>query len=444
MALSTQKAVDELKKLLVPDRHVRRDGSHYFSALLDLLPQGLAWTREPDSTLGKTCRGLAEYWGFVDSRAADLLEIESDPRTTIELLPDWERAWGLPDPCFPPGTKIVETFGPNLLTDNWTPFATTVDPVTPGSSVLALKELVTNSSHQTYQYFTPKLAAGKHRISLQWKSTGPTLRGIYVSVESPDSGANIWVKPDGVIDSAKTLIWGGGITHSGDASNTLQTDGTWKAEFTVDVTAADRFNLFRLILINEAGLTTYLGVEPNGIEFSHYNLSTVTQEEVQIPRSIAERRSMLLLVMTMIGGQSRAWFKWVADWIGMDLHLEQWVEEREPPLDDVTHNASIHEWSPFMAGISHVGDTRMVYDKSGYYRWEIGPPEMRFYWTIQPANAQVVWFRAASSQAGVDPHVQVRTPEDLACLFRRWKPAHTELVFDFSSLAAGGPMQGTP
>ena len=25
---------------------------------------------------------------------------ESDPRATIELLPDWERNWGLPDPCY--------------------------------------------------------------------------------------------------------------------------------------------------------------------------------------------------------------------------------------------------------------------------------------------------------------------------------------------------------
>src|SRR6516165_9324920 len=81
------------------DRHVRRTGDDYAKALLSLLPFGQAWPRYPDSTLVKTCQGLADYWGFVDSRAADLLEIESDPRLTTELLPDWERAWGLPDPC---------------------------------------------------------------------------------------------------------------------------------------------------------------------------------------------------------------------------------------------------------------------------------------------------------------------------------------------------------
>ncbi|HEY2243451.1 MAG TPA: putative phage tail protein [Xanthobacteraceae bacterium] len=82
-----------------PDRHVRRLGGDYAQAFLALLPWGQAWPRYPGSTLVLTCEGLANYWGFVDGRAADLLEVESDPRLTIELLPDWERNWGLPDPC---------------------------------------------------------------------------------------------------------------------------------------------------------------------------------------------------------------------------------------------------------------------------------------------------------------------------------------------------------
>lgn len=89
------------------DRHVRRSGENYGDAFLSLLPQGQAWPKYPGSTLDLACRGLAEYWGFVDSRAADLLEIESDPRITFELLTDWERNWGLPDPCY----KAPETIG---------------------------------------------------------------------------------------------------------------------------------------------------------------------------------------------------------------------------------------------------------------------------------------------------------------------------------------------
>jgi uncharacterized protein YmfQ (DUF2313 family) len=92
----------------VKDRHVRRSGEDYGNAFLSLLPQGQAWPKYPGTTLDLACRGLAEYWGFVDSRAADLLERESDPRTTIELLPDWERNWGLPDPCYTAPQTIGE------------------------------------------------------------------------------------------------------------------------------------------------------------------------------------------------------------------------------------------------------------------------------------------------------------------------------------------------
>src|SRR5215467_1088062 len=82
------------------DIHVRRSGDDYAVALANLLPTGQAWPRWPESVLMRVIRGLAQVFGFVDSRAADLLERESDPRKTVELLPDWERNWGLPDPCF--------------------------------------------------------------------------------------------------------------------------------------------------------------------------------------------------------------------------------------------------------------------------------------------------------------------------------------------------------
>jgi uncharacterized protein YmfQ (DUF2313 family) len=45
-------------------------------------------------------RGLTAIWGDFEIRASTLLEVESDPRQTIELLPDWERNFGLPDPCY--------------------------------------------------------------------------------------------------------------------------------------------------------------------------------------------------------------------------------------------------------------------------------------------------------------------------------------------------------
>jgi uncharacterized protein YmfQ (DUF2313 family) len=43
-------------------------------------------------------------------RAAQLLE-EADPRTTLELLPDWERVAGLPDACAPLAATVQERRG---------------------------------------------------------------------------------------------------------------------------------------------------------------------------------------------------------------------------------------------------------------------------------------------------------------------------------------------
>jgi uncharacterized protein YmfQ (DUF2313 family) len=223
------------------DKHIRRSGDDYIDALAALLPVGPAWPREYDSTLMKLVGGESQIWGEVDGRAADLLEIESDPRITNEMLDTWEFNWGLPDPCF------------------------------------------------------------------------------------------------------------------GEAL------------------------------------------------------------------TLAQRHILLVRKITLLGGQSRAFFIEVASWLGYTI--------------------TIKEYSPFMVGISQVGDVR---DDAGNPRWEIGPPEMRFYWTVTIADASLIWFRSAQGEAGVDPHLRIGIADDLECLLNRWKPAHTEIVFDYSSLGVDGPMAGTP
>ena len=252
------------------DRHVRRDGAAYAHAFLALLPTGQAWPRHPDSTLVRACAGLADYWGTVDSRAADLLETESDPRSTIELLPDWERNWGLPDPCY------------------------------------------------------------------------------------------------------------------------------------------------------------------------------------QEPLTIAERQLALVMRMTMQGAQSRAFFIEVAAMLGYTI--------------------TITEYRTFIVGMDRVGDNRVFGDGSNpmLNEWDqpiknphgdpvalgelsewpyygLGPPENRFYWTVHVNSAKLIWFRVTSGQAGVDPHLRIGLADDLECLLNRWKPAHTQIIFDYSSLSnPGDPMAGTP
>jgi uncharacterized protein YmfQ (DUF2313 family) len=228
------------------DRHARRNGDDYGVQFLTHLPTGQAWPRYPDSTLVKACNGLTYYWGHVHSRAADLLEIESDPRKTVELLPEWERAWGLPDPCFPDAT------------------------------------------------------------------------------------------------------------------------------------------------------------------------------------SIEDRRNMLVFKMTLLGGQSREFFEKLTEWTGQEI--------------------DIGELSPFMCGISEVGDTRYEYDDTGEYRWYLGDETLRFFWSVRSDDAVLDWFRCGrgGGELGVHHHLEIIVEAPLDCLLQRWKPAHTQLTFSYESLQTEGPWAGLP
>ena len=218
------------------DQHVRRTGSDYLEAFLSLLPSGQAWPKRVlDSVLFRACYGLCDYWGFVDGRAADLLEIESDPRITFELLGDWERNWGLPDPC-----------------------------------------------------------------------------------------------------------------------------------------------------LN------------------------------QPPTGLIERRKALIAKMTMLGAQSRQFFLDLATAYGYTI--------------------TITEYLPYMTGVSFVGDSRGVFnaDDPTNYRWQLGPPEIRYYWTVHVSAKDFVYFRCNSSQCGIDRLLEIGVPSDLECVFDKLKPAHTQIVYDFS------------
>jgi uncharacterized protein YmfQ (DUF2313 family) len=151
---------------------------------------------------------------------------------------------------------------------------------------------------------------------------------------------------------------------------------------------------------------------------------------IAAPQTIYARQRALVHKMTMIGGQSREFFIKISAEIG---------------YTDIV----IREWAPFMCGISMAGDTRMPLVKTSealmhpwtmeqtheHYRWEIGPPEMRFYWSVRVGAVGYVWFRASSGQSGVDHHLEFLPATDLECILRRWKPAHTEIIFDYSPMA---------
>jgi uncharacterized protein YmfQ (DUF2313 family) len=70
----------------------------YLVDLQALLPRGPAWPRDADAELTKLLAALAEEFARIDGRA-EALPWEANPQTTSELLADWERVAGLPDPC---------------------------------------------------------------------------------------------------------------------------------------------------------------------------------------------------------------------------------------------------------------------------------------------------------------------------------------------------------
>lgn len=120
----------------------------YLKAMQALLPPGLAWLREDDGALTKVLRAAAKEYERIDAYADNVTE-EIDPRTTFEMLSDWENALGLPECGLELGplaerreaaaAKLIETglitlpdlvalaadLGFTITIDTFTPFRTT-------------------------------------------------------------------------------------------------------------------------------------------------------------------------------------------------------------------------------------------------------------------------------------------------------------------------------
>lgn len=74
------------------------NAEEYYEQIKKLKPLGHAWPDDDERTQNKLLRALADEPARVDKRADELVK-ELDPSTTLELLLDWERTVGLPDPC---------------------------------------------------------------------------------------------------------------------------------------------------------------------------------------------------------------------------------------------------------------------------------------------------------------------------------------------------------
>lgn len=79
----------------------------YLEQFKALMPPGEAWLPERGSTLEALLSVFAAEFAKIDARALELLN-EADPRSTLELLGEWETAVGLPDPCIGQPTNLNE------------------------------------------------------------------------------------------------------------------------------------------------------------------------------------------------------------------------------------------------------------------------------------------------------------------------------------------------
>lgn len=79
----------------------------YARQLRALLPQGRLWQFRPDAVFLQLLAGIAETFYRLHVRCAALAR-ETDPRTTSELLPEWESTVGLPDGCIPVGSTTEQ------------------------------------------------------------------------------------------------------------------------------------------------------------------------------------------------------------------------------------------------------------------------------------------------------------------------------------------------
>jgi len=84
-----------------------KSAAQYAEATLDLLPPGKAFSRDPTSNVGALALAFGDEFTRFDQRLLDIIE-EADPRTTNEMVGDWERIAGLPDPAIPAPVLLAD------------------------------------------------------------------------------------------------------------------------------------------------------------------------------------------------------------------------------------------------------------------------------------------------------------------------------------------------
>lgn len=80
----------------------------FVAGVQGLLPTGRAWPRDPTATQAKFFGGIADDLFALHQAEVLLLDVESEPSEAVQLLPEWETDYGLPDPCTPAAATLTQ------------------------------------------------------------------------------------------------------------------------------------------------------------------------------------------------------------------------------------------------------------------------------------------------------------------------------------------------
>lgn len=79
----------------------------FLAAAQGLLPRGAAWPRDLGRVLTSFWQAIGDTLAAHAASAAHLL-VDAFPPTTVQLLPEWQKTLGLPDPAWPPAPTPAE------------------------------------------------------------------------------------------------------------------------------------------------------------------------------------------------------------------------------------------------------------------------------------------------------------------------------------------------
>lgn len=83
------------------------DADDFLQKLIDHLPEGEVWPRDPDAPMARALSVLAATYARLNQRDSNLL-VDVFPLSTEEMLVEWEASLGLPDPCTPLNATLAQ------------------------------------------------------------------------------------------------------------------------------------------------------------------------------------------------------------------------------------------------------------------------------------------------------------------------------------------------